>query len=152
VEQLVGILSVKNSSRAKTEGFRAVQMLIDFDLVPPDIASRSQVEQLNAVHARLSARLVEQIAIPERGSGFRASNMIRVYLQAHLRRMLQLVEGAFVEFFNGRGVVAIICARGLYEGLATVTDFEKELMPFLRDGNPQKVFQFTKEESLCHET
>jgi len=91
--------------------------------------------------------MVDQITIPEPGSGFRASNLIRVYLQAHLRRMLQLVEGAFVEFFDGRGVVGIVCARGLYEGLATVTDFEKELMPLIRDGDLQKVFQFTKEKS-----
>ena len=122
-------------------------MLIDFEIVPPGIASRRQVEQLNAVHARLTARMVDQITLPEPGFGFRASNLIRVYLQAHMRRMLQLVEGAFVEFFDGRGIAAILCARGLYEGLATVTDFEKELMPLILDGDLQKIFQFTKEKA-----
>jgi hypothetical protein len=122
-------------------------MLIDYAIVPSGIASRRQVDQLNAVYARLTARMVEQITIPEPGSGFRASNLIRVYLQSHMRRMLQLVEGAFVEFFDGRGVAAIMCARGLYEGLATVTDFEKELMPLIRGGDLQKVFQFTKEKA-----
>jgi len=123
-------------------------MLIDdYEIVPSGIASRKQVDRLNAVHARLTVRLVDQIKIPEPGSGFRASNLIRVYLQAHLRRMLQLVEGAFVEFFDGRGVVAIMCARGLYEGLATVTDFERELMPLIRGGDLRKVFQFTKEKA-----
>jgi hypothetical protein len=61
--------------------------------------------------------------------------------------MLQLVEGAFVEFFDGRGVAAIMCARGLYEGLATVTDFEKELMPLISGGDLQMIFQFTKEKA-----
>jgi hypothetical protein len=126
---------------------QAAQMLIDHTIVPSGIASRQSVDQLNAVHARLTARMVDQITIPEPGSGFRASNLIRVYLQAHMRRMLQLVEGAFVEFFDGRGVVAIMCARGLYEGLATVTDFEKELMPLIRGGDLQKVFQFTQEKA-----
>jgi hypothetical protein len=126
---------------------QAVQMLIDYAIVPPDIASRQQVDKLNAVHARLTARMVNQITIPEPGSGFRASNLIRIYLQAHMRRMLQLVEGAFVEFFDGRGVVAIMCARGLYESLATVTDFEKELVPLIRGGDLQKIFQFTKEKA-----
>ncbi len=122
-------------------------MLIDYAIVPSGIASPQQVDQLNAVHARLTARMVDQITIPEPGSGFRASNLIRVYLQAHMRRMLQLVEGAFVEFFDGRGVVAIMCARGLYEGLATITDFEKELTPLIRGATVEKIFQFTQEKA-----
>jgi hypothetical protein len=121
--------------------------LIDYEIVPPHVANRAQVERLNAVHARLTARMVGQIKIPEPGSGFRASNLIRVYLQAHMRRMLQLVEAAFVEFFDGRGVAAIMCARGLYEGLATVTDFERELMPLIQGGDVQKIFDFTKEKA-----
>jgi len=120
-------------------------MLIDYTIVPKGIVPRSKVEALNAVHERLSARLVDQIKLPEAISLFRASNMIRVYLQCHLRRMLQLTEAAFSEFFDGRGVAAIMCARGLYEGLATVTDFEKELMTLLAGGDLAAIFQFTKE-------
>jgi hypothetical protein len=122
-------------------------MLIDISLVPAGVANRAQVDRLNAAHDRLSARKVDRLAIPEPGSGFRASNLIRVYLQSHLRRMLQLTEAAFNEFWDGRGVPAILCARGLYEGLATVTDFEKELKVLLTAGNIQAVFQFTKEKS-----
>jgi hypothetical protein len=58
--------------------------------------------------------------------------------------MLQLMEGAFAAFFDGRGVVALMCARGLYEGLATITDFEKELMPLIGADNLQSIFQFAK--------
>jgi len=122
-------------------------MLIDFELIPPGVASRSQITKLNAVFDRLSARQVNQIRLPEPGSGFLASNLIRVYLQSHLRRMLQLTEAAFTEFFDGRGVVAILCARGLYEGLATVTDFEKELKVLLNGGDLNAIFQFTKEKA-----
>jgi hypothetical protein len=64
-----------------------------------------------------------------------------------MRRMLQLTEAAFTEFFEGRVVVAIMCARGLYEGLATVTDFEKELTALIQTGDLQAIFQFTKEKS-----
>jgi hypothetical protein len=122
-------------------------VLINYEIIPAGLATRAQVEKLNAVHARLSARMVDHIKIPESGSGFRASNLIRVYLQAHMRRMLQLVEAAFVEFFDGRGVAAILCARGLYEGLATVTDFERELMPLIQGGDIQKIFAFTIEKA-----
>ena len=122
-------------------------MLIDFDIVPPGIASQAQVEGLNAVFDRLTARLVDQIKLPEPGSAFRASNLIRVYLQSHLRRMLQLTEAAFSEFFDGRGIVAIMCARGIYEGVATVTDFEKELKALLQGGDLNAIFQFTKEKA-----
>jgi hypothetical protein len=120
-------------------------MLIDFDIVPAVIASRDQVDRLNAVYERLTARLVDEIKLPEPGSTFRVSNLIRVYLQSHLRRMLQLTEAAFSEFFDGRGIVAIMCARGIYEGLATVTDFEKELKGLLEVGDLNAIFQFTKE-------
>ena len=119
-------------------------MLIDFSLIPLGVSSKSQVDALNAVHARLTARLVDQIRIPEGRSNFRGSNYIRVFLQAHLRRMLQLVEGAFTSFFDGHGVVALICARGLYEGLATVLDFERELVPLIETGSLEEIFQFTK--------
>jgi hypothetical protein len=122
-------------------------MLVDFSLIPPGVANRKQIDNLNAAFDRLTARLVPQITIPEPGSGFRASNLIRVYLQSHLRRMLQLTEAALTEFFDGRGVPAILCARGLYEGLATVTDFEKELKVLLAAGDVQAVFQFTKEKA-----
>ncbi len=122
-------------------------MLIDHALVPTGVANRRQVDRLNETFDRLSARMVDHIALPEPGSGFRASNLIRVYLQAHMRRMLQLTEAAFTEFFEGRVVVAIMCARGLYEGLATVTDFEKELTTLIQAGDLQAIFQFTKERS-----
>jgi hypothetical protein len=124
-----------------------MQMLIDFELIPPEVANRGQIDKLNAVFDRLSARLVNQIKLPEPGSGFRASNLIRVYLQSHLRRMLQLSEAALTEFFDGRGIVAILCARGLYEGLATVADFEKELQVLLKGGDLERIFQFTKEKA-----
>jgi hypothetical protein len=66
---------------------QAAQMLIDQAIVPSGIASQQQVDQLNAVHARLTARMVDQITIPEPGSGFRASTLIRVYLQAKCARL-----------------------------------------------------------------
>jgi hypothetical protein len=119
-------------------------MLIDFNLVPAGISSRKQVDELNALNDRLTERLVDRIIIPEGQSCFRASNYIRVYLQAHLRRMLQLLEGALVNFFESRGVVALMCARGLYEGLATISDFEKELLPLVEAGDLEAIFQFTK--------
>jgi hypothetical protein len=61
--------------------------------------------------------------------------------------MLQLTEAAFTEFFDGRGVVAIMCARGLYEGLATVSDFETELRAKIQTGDLKPIFEFTKEKA-----
>jgi hypothetical protein len=55
-----------------------MKMLIDIALVPVGVANRRQVEKLNAVFDRLSARRVDKIMLPELGSGFRASNLIRV--------------------------------------------------------------------------
>jgi hypothetical protein len=55
-------------------------MLIDPLLVPPGIASRRQIDELNALNDRLAAKLVNEIRIPEGKSSFRASNYIRIYL------------------------------------------------------------------------
>jgi hypothetical protein len=46
------------------------KMLIDIALVPVGVANRRQVEKLNAVFDRLSARRVDKIMLPELGSGW----------------------------------------------------------------------------------
>jgi hypothetical protein len=51
-------------------------------------------------------------------SGFRASNVIRVYCQAHLRRCLVLFDSAYGLFFAGNGLVSLMCVRAIYETVA----------------------------------
>ena len=125
-------------------------MLIDFSLIPTGVASSAQIGALNDVHTKLTLRLVDQIVIPEGKSGFRPSNLIRVYLHSHLRRMLQLSECALSSYFDGQGVVAMLCGRALYESIGTVADFEMELLPLLDQDDIQKIFDFTK--SKIHAT
>jgi hypothetical protein len=47
--------------------------------VPSEIVSTGGVDTVNRIVDRLRARRVARIEYPERGSGFRISNMIRVY-------------------------------------------------------------------------
>jgi hypothetical protein len=58
--------------------------------------------------------------MPEPGSGFRASNVIRTYCQAHLRHCLVLAESAYDLFFTENGLVSLMCVRAIYETVALI--------------------------------
>jgi hypothetical protein len=58
--------------------------------------------EVNALIDRLRARLVERIDLPEPPTGTRLFNLIRAYLQAHLRRALTFLDGGYAELNAGR--------------------------------------------------
>jgi hypothetical protein len=118
--------------------------LFDPARVPPDVVSSEGVRQVNAMIERLRGRLVDRLQIAEPGTGFRLSNMIRSYTQAHLRRSLQYIEGAEEEVFASRGLVAISCVRSIFENVAAYYDFEQKLMPLLQEGNIKKIHEFVR--------
>ena len=118
--------------------------LFDPERVPPDVVSADGVRQINALIERLRGRLVERIQIAEPGSGFRLSNMIRSYTQAHLRRSLQYIEAAEEELFAGRGLVALSCVRSIFENVAAYCDFEQKLLPLLQQGDITKIHDFVR--------
>jgi hypothetical protein len=92
--------------------------MIDPALIPSHVWTRHGIDQLNALLARLEARKVNSIVVPEAESGFRASNVIRVHCQAHLRRCLVLFDSAYGLFFAGNGLVSLMCVRAIYETVA----------------------------------
>jgi hypothetical protein len=53
--------------------------LIDAALIPGDVFPRKAIDDLNALYDRLEARKIDKIVLPESPSGFRTSNLIRVY-------------------------------------------------------------------------
>jgi hypothetical protein len=119
-------------------------MMIDPDLIPRDICSRDGVRELNDVLARLIARKIDRLALMEPESLFRLSNYIRAYCQAHIRRCLSLAESAYVLFFDENGLVSLLCARAIYETVASFCHFEGQLQAIIKKGDLADIFEFTK--------
>jgi hypothetical protein len=121
------------------------QIMFDPALIPPGIWPPSKVRELNEMLARLEARKVDRIVMPEPGSGFRASNVIRTYCQAYLRRCLVLINSAYDLFFIENGLVSMMCLRSIYETVAAFLDFEKKLQTLIVRGDLQAIFDFAKQ-------
>jgi hypothetical protein len=119
--------------------------VIDPALIPPHVWTRQGIDQLNALLARLEARKVDSITVPELESGFRASNVIRVYCQAHLRRCLVLFDSSYGLFFTGNGLVSLMCVRAIYETVANFLHFERRLHELLAADDLNAIFEFAKE-------
>jgi hypothetical protein len=110
------------------------RLFIDQALIPADVCSRSDIEQINDMLTRLAARKTDQIVLQEPDSGFRLSNHIRAYCQTFVRRSLCLFESAYSLFFTQNGLVSLMCVRAIYETVASFCYFEKELQAKLAAG------------------
>jgi len=118
--------------------------MFDLALIPATIWPPARVLQLNEMLERLAARKVNRIVVPEPGSGFRGSNVIRIYCQAHLRRCLVLVQSAYDSFFIGNGLVSLMCIRSIYETVASFLDYEKKLQEVLTAGDLNAIYEFAR--------
>jgi hypothetical protein len=118
--------------------------MFDPALIPPEIWPPIKVAELNAMLARLEARKIDRIVMPEAGSGFRGSNTIRTYCQAYLRRCLVLIGSAYDLFFIENGLVSMMCLRAIYETVASFLDFEKKLQVLIAQGDLQAIVDFSK--------
>src|ERR1700730_14340530 len=118
--------------------------MIDPNLVPSNVWSRKDIDRLNQLLARLEARKVDRIIMSEPESAFRASNYIRIYCQAHLRRCLLLFRSAYTLYFAENGLVSLMCVRGIYETIANFLHFERQLQKKLEEGDLQAIFKFVK--------
>jgi len=74
----------------------------------------------------------------------RTRNLVRSYIQAHIRRSLTFIEGGHAEFYSGRSLVADACARANYENVAAFCDFAKNLIPLLEAGDNAVIRKFVE--------
>ncbi len=117
--------------------------MIEPDLIPGRVLSRQSIADLNALLASLNARKVERIAVME-PNGFRASGLVKVFNQAHLRRNLVLAESAYGLFFLQKGLVSLMAIRSIYETVAAYLAFEREFTAIMEGGSLQAIFEFVK--------
>jgi hypothetical protein len=102
--------------------------VFDKSQVPPEFPLEI-VDAVNAVIERLRGRLVQELVLPERLLGLRVPNLVRGYLQAHLRRILAFLDGGYAEYLAGRPIMTEVATRAIYENVATVCDFIEKLKP-----------------------
>jgi hypothetical protein len=95
----------------------------------PSEVPDDHLEAINAVIARLRGKIVSQIGLPRQSRGVRTLNLVRGYLQAHLRRMIMFVDGGHAEHIAGRPLMTELASRAIYENVANYCDFSEKLKP-----------------------
>jgi hypothetical protein len=102
--------------------------LFDASHLPPGMPVEV-MHVVNTVIAGLRGRLVNEIVLPEGPLGLRVPNLVRGYLQAHLRRMLTFLDGGHAEYLAGRPLMTELATRAIYENVANLCDFTDKLKP-----------------------
>lgn len=108
--------------------------MFDRDNRPPEIPE-VVVDELNELIGRLRRWKVDRIVLPEPPLGLRVPNLVRSYLQSHVRRCLMFLDGGHAEWIAGRPLVTELCTRSIYENVATICDFTDKLKPMLEGGD-----------------
>ncbi len=102
---------------------------------PSEEITPEVIDDVNALIDRLKKLRVKEIVLPEPGTGFRLSNLIRCYIVAHVRRCLVFLEAGVAEVEAGRGLATELCTRAIYENVATICDFADKIKPLLESAD-----------------
>jgi hypothetical protein len=96
---------------------------------PSDYITSEAIDDANAIVERFRSYRRSRIVLPEPGTGLRVPNLVRCYLQAHIRRCLTFVEAGAAEIEAHRPLAAELCSRAIYENVATICDLADKLRP-----------------------
>ncbi|MBR1196898.1 hypothetical protein JQ634_02265 [Bradyrhizobium sp. AUGA SZCCT0240] len=112
--------------------------MFDVENLPKD----TPVEWADAVNrgvAKLTARKVDIIPYDEPTHLRYCCRWVTIFLQAHIRRGLSLLESGNREIKNGRPLVAALCSRALLEDAAVIWDFNRTVFPLLEARDVDKI-------------
>jgi hypothetical protein len=122
-------------------------------MVPPEVASPGQVEDINRIVDGLRARRVQRIDLSEPPVSFRISNKIRAYCQGHLWRCVELIESAETLRRLGHGIAAVVMVRAIYESVASFVHFETSLYqvmePLGTETDLKRVYDFVHQKTFA---
>ena len=114
--------------------------MFDEKQAPPEFPEELLAE-VNTLIASLRSRLVDRIDLPEPPTGARLFNLVRAYLQAHLRRALTFLDGGYAEFKAGRPLMTDMATRAIYGSVANLCDFSDKLKPLCDKGDLDAIDQ-----------
>jgi hypothetical protein len=115
--------------------------LFDPNIIPAECGTPDYIDAVNKVVELLRARKVLSISLV---GVERTCNLVRSYIQAHIRRCLTFIEGGHAEFYSGRSLVADACIRANYENVAAFCDFAKNLIRLLEAGDNAAIREFVE--------
>ena len=120
---------------------RQPMSLFDPNIIPAECGPPDYIDAVNKVIELLRARKVVSISLV---GVERTRNLVRSYIQAHIRRCLTFIEGGHAEFYSGKSLVADACARANYENVAAFCDFAKNLISLLEAGDNAAIREFVE--------
>jgi hypothetical protein len=117
--------------------------MFDRTNVPAEI-SDEVLAGLNTLIERFRGMKIDaiQLAGPQSGSWYR--NLIRAYIQGHVRRVLMFVDAGHAELVAGRPLATELCSRAIYESVACFCDFAEQLGPLLDADDAKSVDEFIR--------
>ncbi len=113
--------------------------LFDPTIIPAEGLTSDFIEGVNGVVDRLRAMKVDSLSV---AGAVRTHNLVRCYIQAHIRRCITYIEAGHAAFYDGRTLVTDACARANYENVAAFCDFANALIPLLDAGDHESIRAF----------
>lgn len=114
----------------------------------PEDANVETVDVINATIKRLHIRKISSLSYADQNMAEWSSTWARVYIQAHIRRSLSLIEGGLSALEGKRPLVTALCARGLMEDAAAIWDFIERLNTLLDKGEEDSTEEFVLTRTL----
>jgi hypothetical protein len=117
--------------------------MFDRTNVPAEL-SDEVLAGLNTLIERFRGMKIDSIRLagPQSGSWYR--NLIQVYIQGHVRRVVMFIDAGQAELVAGRPLAAELCSRGIYESVACFCDFAEQLGPLLDANDIERVDDFIR--------
>ena len=112
----------------------------------PSEIPRQWIDGANRGILLMRERLVDKIEYRNISHFEICCRWVEIYLQAHIRRALNLIEGGLAELHANRPIIAALCARALIEDGAMVWHFQRRVNVFLddKDTNGLESFVFSR--------
>src|SRR5258707_465115 len=115
-----------------------MRYLFDVRNLPKD----TPIEWAQAVNGGvrdLKARKVTVIKYDEPTHLGYCCRWVSIFLQAHIRRGLSLLESGSREIKKGRPLVAALCSRALLEDAAVLWSFNREMLPLIESRDADRI-------------
>lgn len=93
----------------------------------------------NEAVIRLRTRKVDVISYDEPTHLGFCCRWVAIFLQAHIRRGLSLLESGVNEIANDRPLVAALCARALLEDSSQLWGFNRQMLPLLESKDVEAI-------------
>jgi hypothetical protein len=113
--------------------------LFDPHIIPAECGTPEYITGVNALIDRLRETRVPFLFV---AGAARTANLVRCYIQAHIRRCIEYIEAGHAEFYAGRCLVTYACARANYENVAAFCDISSNLIPLLEAGGHNAIREF----------